>query len=53
MLFFVFGCDFSVFLLEITDALTDQIQDLSVGRTPFVFGNIVKFCMKLGIDFDA
>ena len=38
---------------KIHDALTDQIEDLSVSGATFIPGNIVQFVVELRVDLNA
>lgn len=45
--------DLAVFLFKCTDALSDQVQNLSVGGAALIFGDVAKLKMQFRVHFDA
>ncbi len=45
--------DFPVFLFKILNTASDQVQNLTIGRPAFIFGNIVQFVMQLWVNFNT
>jgi len=46
-------CNGAFLLFKFPDGLPYQKQDLSVGRAPIGFGNIMQLVMEFRIDFDT